>query len=175
MQCERKHNLYVTRVRSQWLCQEFWWLTTSKKERIQKKKVKGMKKNWTTSSRKHNNRKMVFNLVSWRDLERKSAEKSKKKPHDNTLRHLAQKIRYFYYIQLYNRHIYVVHIHLVEKFIEKLLTLLQNWDNFTIHTAFFSTKQHQCVVQFREKMYMAGNRFTLMRWRNYPSLPKDGH
>ena len=30
-------------------------------------------------------------------------------------------------------------------------------------------------VQFREKMYMAGNRFTLMRWRNYPSLPKDGH
>ena len=44
MQCERKHNLYITRVRSQWLCQEFWWLTTSKKERIQKKKVKGMKK-----------------------------------------------------------------------------------------------------------------------------------
>ena len=43
LQCERKHNLYVTRVRSQWLCQEFWWLTTSKKERI-KKKVKGMKK-----------------------------------------------------------------------------------------------------------------------------------
>ena len=45
LQCERKHNLYVTRVRSQWLRQEFWWLTTSKKERIQKKKkLKAWKK-----------------------------------------------------------------------------------------------------------------------------------